>query len=107
MLQIYIYMHRLQNRIAMQNKRFSLTIIVIWKFGTKYSEIIKINIDFYLLMETKLLSKIVCVILLLFHPPIIKYFMLLSSELVDQCLLFRGFMRLVIQVVFGAYVQHL
>jgi len=59
-------------------------------------------------METKLLSKILCVILLLFYPEcIIKYFLSLSSVLVDQCVLFRGFMRLVMQVVFGAYVQHL
>jgi len=59
-------------------------------------------------METKLLSKILCVILLLFHPEyVIKYFLSLTSELVDQCILFRGFVRLVIQVVFGAFVQHL
>jgi len=58
MLQIYIYMHvveyRLQNHVATQNKRFSLTIIVIRKYGTKYSEIIKINIDFYYINGNKI-----------------------------------------------------
>jgi hypothetical protein len=48
------------------------------KLSNKYSFII-------LLKETKLFSKILCVILLLFHPKhVIKYFMPLSSELVDQ-----------------------
>jgi len=61
MLQIYIYMHvveyRLQNYIAMQNKRFSFTIIVIWKCGTKYTAIIKINIAFYYINRNKITLK--------------------------------------------------